>query len=210
MWNKSGKWYRKIGRKRDVLGEALRRAEEVEARWAGSAAASGGIGEGSWSSPLGPQPADHRPSQRSREHTALCTKGGGGADPRDEPSKWRTRKVLWVLGTLREPPKWELKTPRHTEEAEPWHEERIAPMVSHFILKKQGKKMENSYLTGQGEIPRTVPANQDGKQQFTSRTQWGRNGWRNRREGTSVEVKGLEKKQERNRGKGPGGRASLD
>ena len=140
MWNKSGKWYRKIGRKRDVLGEALRRAEEVEARWASSAAASGGIGEGSRSSPLGPQPADHRPSQSSQEHTTLCTKGGGGADPWAEPSKWRTRKVLWVLGTLREPPKWELKTPRHTEEAEPWHEERSAPMVSHFILKKQEKK----------------------------------------------------------------------
>ena len=70
--------------------------------------------------------------------------------------------------------------------------------------------MENSYLTGQGEIPKTVPANQDGKQKLTSRTQWGGKGWRNRREGTSVEVKGLEKKQERNRGKGPGGRASLD
>ena len=49
-------------------------------------------------------------------------------------------------------------------------------MVSHFILKKQEKKMENSYLTGQGEIPKTVPANQDGKQKLTSRTQWGGNG----------------------------------
>lgn len=59
-----------------------------------------------------------------------------------EPSKWRTCKVLWVLGTLKEPPKWELKTPSHTKEAELWQEKRSAPLVPHLILKKQEKNGE--------------------------------------------------------------------
>lgn len=64
-----------------MLGEAPRRTEEVEVRWAGSAAASGGVGEGSRSSPQGPQPTDRGLSRRSQEHTTLHTEGRGGADP---------------------------------------------------------------------------------------------------------------------------------